>query len=233
MRHISIAATTRCFITRWKPVEERTNHGKQIKNKPTWLVAYKICTRFCKVDPMRFRVGDIAKVQITVVAVPIRHEKYKMLVQLRSIALLDGRFTDVRTHPEFKKYYADVTKTNVMHAYQFQSWQITKQNPTEFQRTRSTLQPNAFGGVEVTGQRGIRLTCQMQIKSCRVEDAKGAMKARIMPNTFDTAAERVRRGWSGNNTKTNTDYTERIRRGWSGRKLVTKGWSGRMRLQRS
>ena len=59
---------------------------------------------------MRFRVGDIAEVQITVVAVPIRHEKYKMLVQLRSIALLDGRFTDVRTHPEFKKYYADVTK---------------------------------------------------------------------------------------------------------------------------
>lgn len=52
-------------------------------------------TRFLKVDPTQFRVGDIVEVQITVVAVPIRNGKYKMIAQLRSLALLDGSFTDV------------------------------------------------------------------------------------------------------------------------------------------
>ena len=51
--------------------------------------------RFCKVDPMRFRVGDIVEVQITVSAVPIRRDRFKMITQLRSIALIEGGFSDV------------------------------------------------------------------------------------------------------------------------------------------
>ena len=52
-------------------------------------------TRFSKVDLTQFRVRDIVEVQITVIAVPIWNSKYKMITQLRSLALLDGSFTDV------------------------------------------------------------------------------------------------------------------------------------------
>lgn len=51
--------------------------------------------RFIEVDPGRFRVGDIVEIQITIIAVPIRNNKFKMITQLRSLALLDGTFTDV------------------------------------------------------------------------------------------------------------------------------------------
>lgn len=46
-------------------------------------------------DPTRFRVGDIVEVQMTVAAVPVKNNKYKMIIQLRSLALLDGTFADV------------------------------------------------------------------------------------------------------------------------------------------
>jgi hypothetical protein len=55
-------------------------------------------------------VGDIAEVQMTGAAVPIRHDRFKMLVQLRSIALLDGSFTDARIQLKFKGSYSYVTK---------------------------------------------------------------------------------------------------------------------------
>ena len=51
--------------------------------------------RFCEADPTQFRVGDIVEVQITIAVVPIRNNKFKMICQLRSLALLDGAFTDV------------------------------------------------------------------------------------------------------------------------------------------
>ncbi|KIM72038.1 hypothetical protein PILCRDRAFT_82231 [Piloderma croceum F 1598] len=51
--------------------------------------------RFFDVDPARFRVGDIVEVQITIAAVPIKNNKFKMISQLRCLALLDGTFTDV------------------------------------------------------------------------------------------------------------------------------------------
>ena len=54
-----------------------------------------LLTRFCKVEPSWFRVGDIVEVQITVAAVPIRNNKFKMISYLRCLALLDGTFTDV------------------------------------------------------------------------------------------------------------------------------------------
>ena len=51
--------------------------------------------RFCQADPARFRVGDIVEAQITIAAVPMRNDKFKMICQLRSLALLDGAFADV------------------------------------------------------------------------------------------------------------------------------------------
>jgi len=47
------------------------------------------------VDLTCFRVGDIVEVQITVAAVPVKNNKHKMIIQLRSLALLDGSFADV------------------------------------------------------------------------------------------------------------------------------------------
>jgi hypothetical protein len=38
-------------------------------------------SRFDTVDPTRFRVGDIVEVQATVVAVPIRNNRFKMIPQ--------------------------------------------------------------------------------------------------------------------------------------------------------
>jgi hypothetical protein len=60
--------------------------------------------RFFEVDPACFRVGDIVEVQMTIAAVPIRNKKYKMILQLRSIALVDSSFTDVSlyTHNQTK-----------------------------------------------------------------------------------------------------------------------------------
>lgn len=65
------------------------------QNKRYYLFFITLSTRFFEVDPIRFRVGDIVEVQITVVAVPIRSNKFKMITQLRCLALLDGTFTDV------------------------------------------------------------------------------------------------------------------------------------------
>jgi hypothetical protein len=51
--------------------------------------------RFENVSPVRFRVGDIVEVQMTVIAVPVKQEHFKMIIQLRSIALMMGVFTEV------------------------------------------------------------------------------------------------------------------------------------------
>ncbi len=53
--------------------------------------------RFEPVDPVRFRVGDIVEVQATVVAIPIKGNKFKTIAQLHSLALIDGLFTEVST----------------------------------------------------------------------------------------------------------------------------------------
>ena len=52
-------------------------------------------TRFFETDPTQFRVGDIVEVQMTIVAVPIQKNKFKVITQLRTVALLDGTFADV------------------------------------------------------------------------------------------------------------------------------------------
>jgi hypothetical protein len=46
-------------------------------------------------DPVRFRIGDIVEVQATVSAIPVKGNKFKTVAQLRSLALIDGSFTEV------------------------------------------------------------------------------------------------------------------------------------------
>jgi hypothetical protein len=46
-------------------------------------------------DPVRFRIGDIVEVQATVAAIPVKGNKFKTIAQLRSLALIDGSFTEV------------------------------------------------------------------------------------------------------------------------------------------
>ncbi len=48
-------------------------------------------------DPVRFRIGDIVEVQATIVAIPVKGNKFKTIAQLRSLALIDGSFTEVST----------------------------------------------------------------------------------------------------------------------------------------
>ncbi|KAF8811793.1 hypothetical protein BYT27DRAFT_7017840, partial [Phlegmacium glaucopus] len=45
--------------------------------------------RFEPVGPEIFRIGDIVEIQVSFIAVPLKDNKHKMIVVLRSIALLD------------------------------------------------------------------------------------------------------------------------------------------------
>jgi hypothetical protein len=46
--------------------------------------------------PQSYRVGDIVEVQVSFTVVPLRGQKYKMLSVMRSIALMNNKFTEVR-----------------------------------------------------------------------------------------------------------------------------------------
>jgi hypothetical protein len=46
-------------------------------------------------DPVGFKIGDIVEVQMTATVVPIRDNRFKMLLQLRAIALLNSAFSQV------------------------------------------------------------------------------------------------------------------------------------------
>ena len=48
------------------------------------------------VNPQIFRVRDIVEAQVSFIAVPLKDKKHKMIVVLRSIALLDATFSQVR-----------------------------------------------------------------------------------------------------------------------------------------
>jgi hypothetical protein len=48
------------------------------------------------VNPQIFRVGDIVEAQVSFIVVPLKDNKHKMIVVLRSIALLDASFSQVR-----------------------------------------------------------------------------------------------------------------------------------------
>ena len=65
--------------------------------RQTFVLTYDLLfNRFEKCEPQMFRVGDVVEVQLSFVGVPLRDKRRKMLTVLRSMALLDGRFSMVR-----------------------------------------------------------------------------------------------------------------------------------------
>ena len=47
--------------------------------------------------PQTFQEGDIVEIQVSFIVVPLREQKSRMNVVLRSITLLEGKYTQVRT----------------------------------------------------------------------------------------------------------------------------------------
>ena len=60
-------------------------------------IAHMPLQRVEAVNPQIFRIGDIVEAQVSFIVVPLKDNKHKMIVVLRSIALLDPYFTQVRT----------------------------------------------------------------------------------------------------------------------------------------
>jgi len=110
MMNISMARITKSSITTSLRKMERRSLGK---SGSTTAVFIRLMTviRFERVDPTVFRVGDIVEVQTTLVAVPIKNGRFKMLKQLRSIALLDSTFTEVRSSTHIRETAILSTKT--------------------------------------------------------------------------------------------------------------------------
>lgn len=54
----------------------------------------KFC-RFEETQPTQFHIGDIVEIQTTVIAVPVKERRFKMILQLRSLALINSSFTQV------------------------------------------------------------------------------------------------------------------------------------------
>jgi hypothetical protein len=48
-----------------------------------------------KVEPVVFRIGDIVEVQLSMLLVPTKNQRYKTMLKLRGLAALDTKFTDV------------------------------------------------------------------------------------------------------------------------------------------
>jgi hypothetical protein len=46
--------------------------------------------RFVTTDPITFRTGDIVEVQTTISVVPIKKDRFRMIVNLRALAMLDN-----------------------------------------------------------------------------------------------------------------------------------------------
>ena len=81
-----------------------TSKGKGVMTTTTSLVTLimkRIIThtfqhRYTPVKPVIFGVGDIVEVQASFMAVPLKQGKFKTMMVLRGITLVDGTFTQVR-----------------------------------------------------------------------------------------------------------------------------------------
>jgi hypothetical protein len=51
--------------------------------------------RFVNTNPSSFRVGDIIEALLTIVVIPVKQQKYQMMLVLRGLTLLDGHHTTV------------------------------------------------------------------------------------------------------------------------------------------
>ncbi|KAF5366486.1 hypothetical protein D9615_005098 [Tricholomella constricta] len=65
-----------------------------------------------KVGPQMFRIGDIIEIQVSFVVVPLKGDRYKMITVLRSIALINGAFS--QKAPGTKIHVAPQTSNSVL-----------------------------------------------------------------------------------------------------------------------
>jgi hypothetical protein len=54
-------------------------------------------------DPIIFRSGDIVEVQSTISVVPVKKDRYRMVINLRALAMLDGGPSMVRRITQTEK----------------------------------------------------------------------------------------------------------------------------------
>lgn len=57
--------------------------------------------RYITIGPQAFRVGDIVEAQLSIVMVPMKAEKHKMINVLRTLTLLEARQKQVSTRRSF------------------------------------------------------------------------------------------------------------------------------------
>lgn len=60
------------------------------------LAEYLYC-RYNKIQPIKVQTGDIVEVQVSFSTVPLKGDRFKMLLVLRSIAIIDSTSVGVRT----------------------------------------------------------------------------------------------------------------------------------------
>lgn len=93
--NISTVRTTKYSITHFRTTSKKDRPGKNDHTIKIIFFNDRNFIRFCEADPAQFRVGDIVEAQTTIAVVPLRNNKFKMICSLRSLALLNGGFTDV------------------------------------------------------------------------------------------------------------------------------------------
>ena len=80
---------------------ERSNaeiRGKQQLSYARQIITYNAYIhRFEPAEPKVFRVGDIMELQVTFVVTPMKEGMHTMRAILRSIALIEGKFSEVST----------------------------------------------------------------------------------------------------------------------------------------
>jgi hypothetical protein len=81
-----------------------------------------------KAEPTQFRIGAIVEMQMTIAAVPIQKDRFKVIIQLASIALPDGTFTDV-SHNEPTTH-----NDTAGHRQQVKVYQLTLSHQSDHQK---------------------------------------------------------------------------------------------------
>lgn len=95
-QHTSTPKKTGSIIMKCAPIaqERRGNHHLAWVQSQKKIMTIKY--RFKETGPHTFQEGDIVELQVSFIVVPLREQKSRMNVILRSITLLEGKFTQVR-----------------------------------------------------------------------------------------------------------------------------------------
>lgn len=83
--------------------ENRVEYYEQLKQpngKAKYVAIIKFearlnILRYCPGRPSSFRIGDIVEAQLSFVTVPVQANQFKMMLVLRSLALLDSTYSQV------------------------------------------------------------------------------------------------------------------------------------------